>query len=384
MKRNDGASIAFMLAIIITTSTLGILSFDEVDAAGGSFGGGTGSSSDPYLIEDVWDLQNISSGLTLNYVLKNDINASITRTWNSGAGFMPIGASSSSYFRGSLNGRGYNITDLFINRSSSSYVGLFGNIREGTVKNLNLVNASIRGYWSVGSVAGYNNGGSISHCSVNGTVSGWRYVGGYCGQFYNFASVSSSYFSGNVTGTDFTGALIGWLDRGSVAGSFYDVGSVNINGKPRFMFGALCKDQFEDWLENDRVLNISHYSSTLVPSGNAYTISTLQGMKDLLGFAHVSGNSYKLGADIDFGSIPGLNIPYLSCVYFDGMGHTITNVTVDQPFAGYVGFIGYKYSGDIVILTVKNVNITGNFYVGGLTGRSSYGYLRNSNCVGRV
>jgi len=383
MKKGESI-VRLVITIIILISSLSMLTIERADAAGGSFGGGSGTSSDPYLIEDVWDLQNIGSGLALNYALKNDINASITRNWNSGAGFIPIGTSSSNDFRGSLDGRGYNITNLHINRSSSSYVGLFGMIDHGTVKNLNLKNASIRGYWSVGSFAGYNNGGSISHCSVNGTVSGWRYVGGYCGQFYNFATVSSSYFSGNVTGTDFTGVIVGWLDRGSVAGSFYDVDSVNINGKPQFMFGALYNDQFEDWLDNDRSLNISQYNSTLVPSGTTYTISTLQGMKDLLGFAHLSGNSYKLGSDINLSSAPGLNIPYLSCSKFDGMGYTISNVTVDQPFAGYVGFIGYKYGGSIVNLTVRNVNITGNIYVGGLIGRSNTGDLSNSNFIGNV
>ncbi|MBN1390086.1 MAG: PKD domain-containing protein, partial [Candidatus Thermoplasmatota archaeon] len=370
--------------ILITVMFVAIIDVPEADASDGSFGGGSGTMSDPYLIEDVWDLRNITSGLALNYALKNDINASITRTWNSGAGFMPIGTSTSNDFRGSLDGRGYNITNLYINRSSSSYVGLFGMIDHGTVKNLNLKNASIRGYWSVGSIAGYNNGGSISHCSVNGTVSGWRYIGGYCGQFYNLATISSSYFSGNVTGTDFTGVIVGWLNRGSVAGSFYDVESVNINGKHQFMFGALYKNQFKDWLDNDRTLNISHYNSTLIPSGTTYTISTLQGMKDLLGFAHLSDNSYKLGSDIDLGSAPGLNIPHLSCSKFDGRGYSISNITVDQPFASYVGFIGYKYGGIIVNLTVRNVNITGNIYVGGLIGRSVSGDMVNINCIGSV
>ena len=53
----------------------------------GSFGGGSGTLSDPYIIEDVWDLQNISSNLSAHYILKNNINASITNTWNSGGRF---------------------------------------------------------------------------------------------------------------------------------------------------------------------------------------------------------------------------------------------------------------------------------------------------------
>ena len=41
---------------------------------------------------------------------------------------MPIGNNTptTNRFMGSFNGNGYNITDLYINRSGNTYVGLFG------------------------------------------------------------------------------------------------------------------------------------------------------------------------------------------------------------------------------------------------------------------
>ena len=56
-----------------------------------------------------------------HYILINDIDASDTSTWNCGAGFKPIGG----IFNGSFDGRGYNISDLYINRPFTDNVGLF-------------------------------------------------------------------------------------------------------------------------------------------------------------------------------------------------------------------------------------------------------------------
>ena len=47
------------------------------------FSGGSGTSGDPYQISNVSELQNMSSNLSAHYVLKNDINAYATKTWNS-------------------------------------------------------------------------------------------------------------------------------------------------------------------------------------------------------------------------------------------------------------------------------------------------------------
>ena len=54
---------------------------------------------------------------------------------------------------------------------------------------------------------------------------------------------------------------------------------------------------------------------------------------------------------------------------FDGNGHTITGLTVNQKEIGNVGLIGYLGSGGKVQnLTLENVNLNGNLYVGGRQG----------------
>jgi hypothetical protein len=98
----------------------------------------TDDQADPQLphvtaISNVEDLQAMS--ITGNYYLTNDIDASDTVNWNSGAGFVPIGTVTSE-FAGTFDGCGYTISDLYINRTTSDG-GLFGYV-EGPAKIANV------------------------------------------------------------------------------------------------------------------------------------------------------------------------------------------------------------------------------------------------------
>ena len=88
-------------------STLPAFFARDFQINGGSFLralGGDGSTSTPYQIADVYGLQGIGSAgmLANNYVLANNIDASGTANWNGGAGFVPIGNSTTN-FAGTLN-----------------------------------------------------------------------------------------------------------------------------------------------------------------------------------------------------------------------------------------------------------------------------------------
>ena len=69
-----------------------------------------------YVVSDVNGLQNMNLDLAGDYTLANDIDASATSGWNGGLGFVPIGTFGSG-FSGSLDGQGFTISNLFINRS---------------------------------------------------------------------------------------------------------------------------------------------------------------------------------------------------------------------------------------------------------------------------
>jgi filamentous hemagglutinin family protein len=109
------------------------------------------------LVNNVYDLQNMNNNKAGTYALGRDIDAGITSTWNSGAGFQPIGSGNS--FTGNLDGRGHTISGLFINRLSDQNVALIGYLAAGgAVSNVGVIGANITGWEMVGGIVGTNYG----------------------------------------------------------------------------------------------------------------------------------------------------------------------------------------------------------------------------------
>ena len=127
---------------------------------------GSGTAVDPYQISSLTDLRFLSenSGYWASgvyFIQTADIDASTTSTWNSGAGFSPIGNNATN-FAGNYDGQNYSITGLYINRPSTSYNGLFG-YATASIQNVGIVNGEIRGLAHAGSVVGYLTG-TITKC----------------------------------------------------------------------------------------------------------------------------------------------------------------------------------------------------------------------------
>lgn len=53
---------------------------------------------------------------------------------------------------------------------------------------------------------------------------------------------------------------------------------------------------------------------------------------------------------------------------FDGLGHTISNLTINRPTTNYVGLFRKTWGSTIQNVTLSNVNINGSYYVGGIVG----------------
>ncbi len=53
---------------------------------------------------------------------------------------------------------------------------------------------------------------------------------------------------------------------------------------------------------------------------------------------------------------------------FDGAGHTIRNVVVDESSNSYIGIFGKSENADFYNLNLENINVSGNEYVGSLVG----------------
>ncbi|TBW38284.1 filamentous hemagglutinin N-terminal domain-containing protein [Siculibacillus lacustris] len=164
------------------------------------------------LVNTVQDLQDMNTNLNGTYALGRDIDASATASWNGGAGFQPVG-STSSFFYGTLDGQNHTISGLFINRGGQVGVGLFSDIGPGAkVSDLGLIGGSVTGDVAVGSLSGANHG-IITNVHTSTTVSGNDQVGGLIGA--NTATITGAYATGTVSGATNVGGLVGLNGHGS-------------------------------------------------------------------------------------------------------------------------------------------------------------------------
>ena len=131
-----------------------------------------------------------------------------------------IGNYYNNRYSGTFDGNGMTISGLYFNSSNTDYVGLFGYISGGTIKNVGIVDSYFNGRADVGGLCG-NNQGTISDCYFFGSVSGNNDVGGLCGEMYN-GSLSSCYFVGTVSGSSNTGAVCGYIDRATITNCFFN------------------------------------------------------------------------------------------------------------------------------------------------------------------
>jgi len=88
-------------------------------------------------------------------------------------------------FQRHVDGLGHIISNLYINRPSQDYVGLFGYAysrgnNTSTLKNVGLIGNSVKGNNYVGGLAGYSRG-IVTNSYSTGDVSGNTYVGGLVG-----------------------------------------------------------------------------------------------------------------------------------------------------------------------------------------------------------
>lgn len=189
---------------------------------------GSGTQADPYIISDVDDLQDMNLDLSAYYELANDIDASATSGWNSGLGFEPVGDDTTP-FTGQLDGKGYVISDLFINRTAIG-TALFGQtdgatIRDVTITDCDITQTGVNVFYSA-ALIGLAEDTIVENCHSSGTVTGTgtgtcRYIGGLIGSTDKVLSeITDCSSSVIVTAGEKkvwgTGGLIGRMRDGAV------------------------------------------------------------------------------------------------------------------------------------------------------------------------
>ncbi len=170
-----------------------------------------------------------------------NIDASPTSSWNSNAGFGPIGTSQlSNPFKGVYDGGGHSISGLHEN-NTSTLGGMFGYTASATLKNIVLVSESITANGTnayVGGLLAYpdGNGGTttVNGCSTSGTItsSSGSNIGGLVGISSSGTTIVDSYSSADVSCTASSspvGGLVG-DNNGSVRNCYTIGGSVQGGG----------------------------------------------------------------------------------------------------------------------------------------------------------
>ena len=142
---------------------------------------------------------------------KTDINITLDKNIDlTGKDWTPIGTSFDNSYTGTFDGGGHTITGLTMT-TKDQFVGLFGYLnRAGTVKNVVMEGIQITSnhmFGNTGGVAGFS-WGTIENCSVSGSVSGTKCVGGVVG----------AQKAGSITGCSSSATVKGTVDVGGVAG----------------------------------------------------------------------------------------------------------------------------------------------------------------------
>ena len=295
--------------------------------------GGAQSVKGYMWVTNAEQLQDINTNLSGNYALKNDIDAGSS----SQKSFTQIG-SGQNMFYGHLDGLGYSIKDLTINKNAN-FMGLFYQIsKSAKIRNLVLDNIKVSGYSANGTVAGANQG-LIENIIVTGIVSGAKGING------GIVGINAGIIRNVIVDIDVDGggtALGGIAGQNQAAGS---IDSVIVRGKVGNsifdVMGGIVGD-------NSGQLN------------NVRNEAIVVGHNAVAGIVGQDKASYTISNAVNTGNITG---------------------------ADYVGgIVGYYSNDNDMLLENSNNsgNITGNSMVGGIVGSGGGAVIGGGGRIGCV
>lgn len=331
-------------------------------------GSGAGTESDPYLILNPIQLNQLRNFLNQSGVyfkLMADIDLTeFLEDENPDQGWQPVGTKSAP-FKGILDGNGKTISGLWINRSNTSYVGLFGYCNGATIKNLTINDAEINGNTYVGVISGYDEDGDVSNCILSGKVHSVEYVGGCTGYTYYgfFNGISSSV---DIIGGDYTGGIAGGTSTINISNCFVNstISGINkVGGILGLESSKYCKISNCGYVGSisgtSNVGGICGYTSGYTNNSSSSTI------KGSYAVAYVRGTGENTGGLI------GYSESTVEDCYFSGR-------VIGQKYTG--GLIGYRKLNRVK-KCYSHGSIIGTSYVGGLCGYIDGSYAIESNVI---
>ena len=390
--RNVGGVVAYSYMSTVTNCHF----TGTVSGNNGYVGGVVGYSGNGGGVTNCSNTGTVTGGYNVGGVVGYNYNGSVASCYNTGA------VSGTNYYVGGVVGsnNSYN--------SSSSVASCYNT-------------GAVSGNESVGGVVGENyssyNYSSVANCYNTGAVTGNSNVGGVAGHNRN-STVTNCYSIGSVTGR----GVVGFNEGGSVASCYYlqDTAAGGVGGadsdSAQVISGNAFGEQgtFTGWdfdggtwemgtlkgnVVRRPILRAVPESSFAVGGGTEaipYEIPDLEMLeyfRDYVNAGSGAGEYFRLTADIDMSDnygegkaswmpVGNESTPFTGT--FDGGGHKITGLYINNSDSDYQGLFGYVGRGGTVSDLGVEGQVTGGKYVGGVVGDNFYGTVENCYNTGAV
>ncbi|OBA00428.1 GLUG motif-containing protein [Halomonas sp. G11] len=293
----------------------------------------------------------------------------------------------------------------------------------------------------VGGLVGYSFNGDIENVYATGTVTGQEGVGGLAG-FILSADLSNAYATGAVTGNQDVGGLVGggtstsdsYYATTDAGGNAIDGGYTNSIGAPRTRLELMNSTTFEGWDEaiwnfggdadvdgyqvalpwlDDVTPTAGRVTDTLFQSGTGtssapYILTDWQQLQNVNFNDDVLGGGYHfdLANNLDSGTSGYADLadesanggkgwdpvgddgtPFIGT--FDGLGHAVSQVTIDRPNDYAIGLFGRIENATLRRLGLEGVSVRGGAPttgggIGGLVGYNDSGTIKDVYATGSV
>jgi hypothetical protein len=387
--------------LLATLSLAGVLVVSGVpeSTVEAAFLAGSGTSGDPYQIDDCAQLAEIddtNANLAAHYRIISAIScASISP-------FTPL-RNGTTYFTGSLDGGGFTISNLTLSCGTAILCGLFAATSPGaSISNVTIDSPSLTStvsstsgaspYASVGMLVGEARGNlALSNITITAptiTASGDG-VGGIVGYSTSVGTLTASNVSvinGSVTGGVMVGGLFGWVAQGTISSATSST-SVTASGVAGGIIGQGGTTSSTGVVIIDQAIFTGSVTTSLYGS----IFSKAGGIAGQL-FGTVAQSSRITRSQVTGGGISGdgtrvgglvgesqrlIVANSYAAVSVDG-NRTNTSVATNSTAAYVGGLVGYaqsrtKISDSYFDGSVTSTNATNSYrrYVGGLIGSTN-------------
>ncbi|MBQ7876090.1 MAG: InlB B-repeat-containing protein [Clostridia bacterium] len=401
-----------------------ISSADELVAFANLVNGGN-TSINGVLTADIYVNENLYDKIT---IYSNNYSEGYARV-NTGATVVEwtaIGTNTNPY-AGSFDGGNFKVSGLYSNTvsdntSALNYVGLFGYVSGGSVKNVTVTDTYLSGQRWIGGIVGFAKNANISGCyfTESRLKNNSSYVGGIVGKAEGGTVISNCHNTATITAYSSTGGIAGGFQAaettlGKITGCT-NSGTVKGSGD---VGGILGSAMFYVTVENctnyeSGTVNSSGGNSGGISGGLQYTCTinncvnkadvtdtyTHRGyVGGIVGEMSYSGsiiNSYNTGDIIGaYGYVGGV----VGSAYTTGIEKCYNTGTVictnTEAEHGHVGGVAGGMSQESTCISCYNTgNISGAYYIGGVAGSIAFssevsdcysaGSVTGDNSVGGV